>query len=276
MVAAVIDISDARPSVLSKRRFTHLVGKGRAALSITCSLPTIVLTSDIRQRYMSMWGNVFNEYDLPMMVSFLNQRTRGDVVMNVSFPQGRAAVMPPEMPVSSASSSSSPSVDHQMDSSSNCGVMLQTTTKQQLLLHWAAVMLMSPDQVVRYDCIRIKPRTDGREGSVIRCRQGVRGTLPFQATELDIIQELQRDIQQKASNITNGNGSVSNAANDVEAFVKLLSTCSCPPLPLAANPSHLLIGGTTSFTLDADKRIERIDLFLKPDPSTGYYDDSTR
>lgn len=195
-----------------------------------------------------MWGNVFNLYDLPLLVSFLNKHTRGDVIMTKRFPFGGASLL------------SFPEKQEDLISIAN---------KRQLLLHWAAVLLMSPDQVVRHDYVEIQSRFDGFEGSVIHCRLAVTGTLPFQSTQEEIMTTLSNRIATLAN---------TDQATD-EEFVQLLSSCTCPMLPVTASPGPLQVVGSFTFLLDSEKRIERMDYFIGPDLGDDnhqrYFDDSS-
>lgn len=147
---------------------------------------------------------------------------------------------------------------------------ITVNSKRQLLLHWAAVLLMSPDQVVRHDFVKIEARQDGCEGSLIHCRLAVTGTLPFLTTQEEIMQKLSQHVTTTA--LHNSSGDIAE-----EEFIRLLSTCTCPMLPVSSEPGPLLVVGSFTFILDADKRIERMDYYLGPDLSEQhrkYFDDS--
>jgi hypothetical protein len=251
----VVSAINAKSTSLCQRKFIPLIGKGRTALSVTCSLPTMVPSHDIRQRYMSMWGNVFNIYDLPLLISFLDKHTRGDVIMTKHFPFGGASLL---------------SFPEKQEN------IISVTSKRQLLLHWAAVLLMSPDQVVRHDYVKIEARNDGVEGSLVHCRLGVTGTLPFQSTQEEIMKILSYDVSAMALQGSSSSGKESESVSDVD-FLRLLSSYTCPMLPVLADPCPLLVVGSFTFVLDGDKRIERMDYYLGPDVGgqhRGYFDDS--
>lgn len=204
-----------------------------------------------------MWGNAFNLYDTKLLLNFLVGHVRGDSTLIKAFPQGGSDVL------------SFPS-----------HIMLQG--RKDLLLYWMGVLLLSPDQVILHDHIRIEPRKDGQPGSKISCRLQVRGTRPYSLSLAQLIDLINNHVNVKLAR----RGKSVHDLTDEEYMDELLQLdpyqcigdiekdVGCMLIE-SVTPGPLNVLGSFSFLLDNNKMIECMDYSVVPDTQShrGYFDE---
>lgn len=236
--------------------FAGLVNKNKTAFKPVVRVPHVP-SQDIRRSYTTMWGNAFNLYDPKLLLKFLINHVRDDSTLVKAFPRGGSDLL------------SFPS-------------HIQLHGKKDLLLYWLGVLLLSPDQVVLHDHVRIEPRKDGHPGSKITCRLQVRGTRPYSLTLAQLIDLVNNHVNAKLIS----QGKSVHELSDEEYMEELLQLdpYQCigqieqqvgANLVQPVTPGALNVVGTFTFLLDANKLIESMDYAIAPDTQShkGYFEE---
>lgn len=229
-----------------RNKFVGLINKNKTAFKPVVRVPHVP-SQDIRRCYTTMWGNAFNLYDPKLLLSFLINHVRGDSTLVKAFPQGGSDML------------SFPS-------------HIQLQGKKDLLLYWLGVLLLSPDQVILHDHVRIESRKDGHPGTKITCRLQVRGTRPYSLSLAQLIDLVNNHVNNKLAS----EGRYVHDLTDEEYMDVLLQLdpYQCigniekevgTLLVQSVTPGPLNVIGAFSFLLDTNKVIECMDYSIAPD-----------